>query len=48
MSDHIAVLVLTDDLVCVETMIVLLSVIVVLTVPMFMLVIMVNWFCTWT
>ena len=42
MSDHIAFLVLADDLVCVEAMIVLLFVLV--TVSMFMLVLMVNWF----
>ena len=56
MSDHVTVLVLTDDHVCMETMIVLLFVLVIMTVPMFMLVtismfmlvLMVNWFCTWT
>ena len=46
MSDHVTFLVLADDLVCVEAMIVLLFVLV--TVAMLMLVLMVNWFCTWT
>ena len=60
MSDHVTVLVFTDDHVCMETMIVLplrardhdrphvLLVTIPMTIPMFMLVIMVNWFCTWT
>lgn len=55
MSDHVTVLVLTDDLVCVEAMIVLLFVLVIMTVPMFMfmivtvamLVIRINRFCAW-
>ena len=38
MSDHVTILVLTDDHVCMETMIVLLFVLVIMTVPMFMLV----------
>ena len=45
MSDHIAFLVLADDLVSVEAMIVLLFVIV--TVAMLMTMLMVNWFCAW-
>ena len=56
MSDHVTILVLTDDHVCMETMIVLLFVLVIMMVHMFMLVmlsifmlvLMVNWFCTWT
>ena len=43
MSDHIAFLVLADDLVSVEAVIVLLFVLVIMTVPMFMF----NWFCAW-
>ncbi len=45
MSDHIAFLVLADDLVCVETMIVLLFVLV--TVAMLMIMLMFNWSCAW-
>jgi hypothetical protein len=55
MSDHIAFLVLANDLVCVEAMVVLLFVLVIMTVPMFMfmivtvamLVIRINWSCAW-
>ena len=43
MSDHIAFLILADDLVCVEAMIVLLCVIVTIS----MLMIRINWFCAW-
>ena len=43
MSDHIAFLILADDLVCVEAMVVLLFVIV--TVAMLM--IRINWSCAW-
>ena len=45
MSDHIAFLILADDLVCVETMIVLLFVLV--TVAMLMIMLMFNWSCAW-